>query len=190
MPIRRFLGRLMLKASGWTIEGDVPRGTSFVLAGGPHTSNWDFILFVMAVWTLGIKPAYIAKHTLFKPGASWFFRGLGGIPVDRSKPGSLVDQVTAHFHADDGFALVMAPDGTRSYRDFWKTGFLIIGRGAGVPIISAVIKADRKLITIGKSLDPHMPTSELMDLLRVDYEDGVGLKRSGESLVRLKNEGA
>ena len=190
MPIRRFLGKLMLKVSGWTIEGDVPRGTSFILAGGPHTSNWDFILFVMAVWTLAIKPAYIAKHTLFKPGASWFFRGLGGIPVDRSRPGSLVDQVTAHFHADDGFALVMAPDGTRSYRDFWKTGFLIIGRGADVPIIPAVIKADRKVITIGDPLDPHMATLVLMDHMRAAHADGVGLKRDGESLVRLKDETA
>jgi 1-acyl-sn-glycerol-3-phosphate acyltransferase len=188
MPIRRAIAKVMLKVSRWKIVGDVPRDTSFALVGAPHTTNWDFMLFVMAVWFLEIKPAYIAKHSLFKPGVAWFFRGLGGIPVDRSKSQSLVDQVTAHFHADDNFALVMAPKGTRSYREYWKTGFLIIARGAKVPLIAASINYETRTVTIGGPIDSSAPTKDIMDQLRLDLSDGVGKKREAEGPIRLKDE--
>ena len=51
-PIRgnafsRFLGRLGMLFSGWRILGDIPNIPKFVLIGAPHSSNWDFILFLM-----------------------------------------------------------------------------------------------------------------------------------------------
>lgn len=188
MPIRKAIAKLILKVTGWKIVGDVPRDTSFVLIGAPHTTNWDFLLFISAVWSLEIRPAYIAKHTLFKLGVGWFFRSLGGIPVDRSKSQSLVDQVAEYFQNNDKFALVMAPKGTRSYRAHWKSGFLIIARKAKVPIIAAVANYDAKQVTVGVARDSALPTGELMDFLRDDFKSGVGKNREAEGPVRLRDE--
>lgn len=188
MPIRKAIATFLLKVSRWKIIGDVPRDTSFVLLGAPHTTNWDFIAFVMAVWFLEIRPAYIAKKSLFKPGVAWFFRGLGGIPVDRSKSQSLVDQVIAHFDGNDRFALMMAPKGTRSYQEYWKTGFLIIARGAKVPLIAASINYETRTVSIGTPLDATAPTKDIMNQLRIDFRDGVGRKKEAQGPVRLQDE--
>ena len=45
---------------------------------------------------------FIGKHTLFRWPFGYFFRALGGIPVDRSEPGGLVRQVAEAMDAADG----------------------------------------------------------------------------------------
>ena len=100
-----------------------------VIIGAPHTTNWDFILFLGALHYLKIHANYIAKHTLFRWPFNYFFNALGGIPVDRSKPGGIINQVAEAFYAADAMVLVVAPEGTRSAAPRWKSGFLRIRRG-------------------------------------------------------------
>ena len=40
----RFLGKFLMKVTGWKTTGHLPKDQRVVLIAGPHTSNWDFVL--------------------------------------------------------------------------------------------------------------------------------------------------
>lgn len=123
--------------NGWTVAGRFPADRKFVIMGASHTSNWDFLVFLGAVHSLGRKVHFIGKNSLFRWPSGGFMRALGGIPVDRSSRQDLVSQVVAQFDVREDFILVVAPEGTRSRTTEWKTGFYQIALKAGVPIVAA-----------------------------------------------------
>ena len=133
----RWLLLLWFRRGGWTISGTLPPDPKFVIMGASHTSNWDFLVFLGAVHSVGRKIHFIGKHSLFHWPMGGFMRALGGIPVDRRSSQDLVSQVAAQFDAHDDFILVVAPEGTRSRTSDWKTGFYQIALKAGVPILAA-----------------------------------------------------
>lgn len=140
-PLSRLVRRILIalyRWKGWRIEGDHPGVPKFVITGAPHTSNWDFVFFIGATHSLGIKPSFMGKHTLFKWPMTRFMQDMGGVSVDRSKRGSnYVDQIAAEFARRDELALVVAPEGSRSSDGSWRSGFWHIARAAGVPIVPA-----------------------------------------------------
>ena len=140
---------------GWRVEGALPLPDKAVIMGGPHTSNWDFLVFVGAMASLGVEARYIGKASLFRWGPMGrFMRGLGGIPVKRSQRNDLVAQVTAEFRAAPRMLLVIAPEGTRHATSEWRMGFYRIARAAGVPIVPAGPDYARKAAVFGPPIDP------------------------------------
>ena len=125
-----------------------------MLVGAPHTSNWDFAVFLGAVDELGIQPSYLGKHSLFRWPLKRFMLDMGGIPVDRSKSANYVEQVVAEFARREELALVIAPEGTRHSDGRWKSGFYHIAMGAGVPIVPAWIDRKRRLGALGPAIWP------------------------------------
>jgi 1-acyl-sn-glycerol-3-phosphate acyltransferase len=144
-PAHRWV-RGLLHAAGWQYEGTVPDAPKFVLIGGPHTSNWDFLLAMAVVFGLGLDFHWIGKHTLFRGPFGPLMRWAGGIPVNRERPGRLVQDTIQAFQARDRFVVGLSPEGTRRKVDTWKTGFHRIATGADVPILPAWIDAQRKRI--------------------------------------------
>ena len=67
------IGKMGINLSGWTIKGMVPDEERIVIIAAPHTSNWDFILAMMAIFGLNIKIKWLGKDSIFKPGFKWFF---------------------------------------------------------------------------------------------------------------------
>lgn len=131
---------------GWSVEGALPLPPKAVIMGGPHTSNWDFLVFVGAMEALGVQSHYIGKASLFRWGPmARFMRGLGGIPVDRSMKNDLVAQVSEQLKAADEMLLVIAPEGTREATTEWRMGFYRIALAAGVPIVPAGPDYGRKV---------------------------------------------
>ncbi|HLP94271.1 MAG TPA: 1-acyl-sn-glycerol-3-phosphate acyltransferase [Saprospiraceae bacterium] len=127
--------RFILWLFGWKITGHYPRELSHVvIAVAPHTSAWDFPLGVLVNSAGRFRANYMGKHTLFKPPFGWFFRWLGGIPVDRSTNHNLVSATVEAFKREPRIHLVIAPEGTRKKVDKFKSGFYHIARLAGVPI--------------------------------------------------------
>ena len=127
----------LYQLTGWKADGRLPQDRKFVIMGASHTSNWDFLVFLGTINALGRQVRFIGKHSLFKWPLGGFMHALGGVPVDRSAPQDLVSQIVAQFEANDDFALVVAPEGTRSKTTDWKTGFYQIALRAGVPIVCA-----------------------------------------------------
>ena len=125
-----------------------------MLVGAPHTSNWDFAVFLGATEDLGIRPSYLGKHSLFRWPLNRFMLDMGGIPVDRSKSANYVEQVVAEFGRRDELALVIAPEGTRYSDGRWKSGFYHIAVGAGVPIVLAWLDRSKRRAGIGTAIWP------------------------------------
>ena len=66
--------------------------------------------------------------------ARFFFRSIGGIPVERSRHTSLTDQLGELAQSADYFNLAVTPEGTRQRVETWKRGFYYIALKAGIPI--------------------------------------------------------
>jgi 1-acyl-sn-glycerol-3-phosphate acyltransferase len=155
--LERLVRRLLISIyfrSGWRAEGQLPADRKFVIMGACHTSNWDFLVFLGTIHALGRQVRFIGKHSLFKWPLGGFMRALGGVPVDRSARQDLVGQIVAQFEAHDDFALIVAPEGTRSRTSDWKTGFYQIALKAGVPIVCAGPDYPRKRGVIGPIIWP------------------------------------
>lgn len=136
------ISQWILKLFGWRYEGaeTLRKLDQFVVAIGPHTSNWDFPLGLLIRWAGGLqKIRYVGKDSLFKPPFGWIFRALGGIPVVRSQSKNQVEMYIELFKAHPVFAIVIAPEGTRKKTDQLKTGYYFIAKGARVPIVPATI---------------------------------------------------
>lgn len=143
---------------GWSCEGALPLPPKAVVMGGPHTSNWDFLVFIGAMEKMGVKAAYIGKASLFRWGPmARFMKGLGGIPVERSVRNDLVAQAAQRFRDADQMLLVIAPEGTREATTEWRMGFYRIALTAGVPIVPGGPDYDRKVAIFGP---PIIPTGD------------------------------
>ncbi|MEQ7873595.1 lysophospholipid acyltransferase family protein [Sphingomonas sp. ASV193] len=142
------------RGAGWKVEGRLPSLPKFVLVGAPHTSNWDFLVFVGAVDSFGRDVHFIGKHSLFRWPMARFMRGLGGVPVDRRASNDLVRQMAAEFAAHDDFILVVAPEGTRSPGTRWRSGFYRIAQAAGVPMVCVGPDYPRRRAVIGPTIVP------------------------------------
>ena len=144
--------------SGWTCEGVLPLPPKAVIMGGPHTSNWDFLVFLGAMEALGVEASYIGKASLFRWGPmARFMKGLGGIPVERTVRNDLVAQVSQRLIDADRMLLIIAPEGTREPTTDWRMGFYRIALAAGVPIVPGGPDYIRKVAIFGA---PIMPTGD------------------------------
>ena len=116
---------------GWKLIGDVPHHEKkYIIIVAPHTTNLDFIIGILVRGILGFNSKYLGKKSLFKAPFGWFFRMMGGYPVDRSRSTNLVDQVVEIFNNHEEFVIGLAPEGTRENVGEWKTGFYFIAQKA------------------------------------------------------------
>lgn len=155
--------RTACKVLGWRIEGSLPNDPRLVLIGAPHTSNWDFILFLALAFHLRADVHYMGKAELFRWPFGGFFRYCGGYPVERDKSQGLVEQMARIMQEAGRFILVIAPEGTRHKAPKWKTGFYHIARQTGAPVVAAFIDSSIKTCAIG-------PTFHLTGNLEADMK--------------------
>ena len=140
--------------AGWRVDGSLPNLPKFVLIGAPHTSSWDFVLFLGLIFTLKANVRYMGKAELFRPPFGFFFRYCGGVAVDRKKSTGLVDQMIQASNESEHFILTIAHEGTRHYVSEWKRGFYHIARGAGIPIVMAIVDGPHKTVRLGQIFHP------------------------------------
>lgn len=175
MSLTTALARMWLGLGGWSYQGELADEPKMVVAAAPHTSNWDFVVFLAALSRYGVRARFLGKHSLFEPPLGWAFRRLGGIAVDRRRAGGLVAQVAEAFESEQEMILVIAPEGTRRAARFWRSGFYEIAQATGVPIVLAAVDYPSKVVTIGPTLPPGSTLVDVMDEARRFYRDKVGL---------------
>ena len=186
----------LYKWKGWTIEGSLPANLKkYVIAGAPHTSNWDFVFFAGATKAMKVQPNFMGKHTLFEGIMKNFMLDMGGIPVDRRKAGGTIEQMKAEFARRKELALVIAAEGTRSSDGKWKSGFYNIASAAGVPIVPAYADNDKMVIGFGEPLIPSGNYGE--DLLKLaqwfrsklpDYDRFKVLEQQAKDIIAGRND--
>ena len=144
LEVFRSIWLFFFHLTGWRIIGHLPNCRKHVMVGGPHTSNWDFMLFLTGVLYYRLRIQWMGKHTLFEGPFAWFMRATGGLAVDRRKASNTVEQMVEHINEHDDIVLVIAPEGTRGHTTELKSGFYHIAHGADVPITVALINSDEK----------------------------------------------
>ncbi len=172
-------GHLILKIGRWKIVGEIPSHHKYVCVVAPHTSNWDFPLFIGLVGVFRIRGRYLGKHTLFESALGWLFYYLGGIPVDRSSPNAsdIVDQAVKAIKEDAGpLVLGIAPEGTRSGVSKWKTGFYRIAIAADVPIARAFLDTQTREIGFGPTFYPTGDMEKDMKEIQSFFVNKRGIK--------------
>lgn len=183
-----WIARRYLLLRGWSFVGELPATRKAVIVAAPHTSNWDFLVFLAVARDFGIKPHFLGKDALFKGPLGVLMRRWGGIPVDRSEPHQMVATVGAYFADHEEFFLVITPEGTRGTAKVWKSGFWRIADGAGVPVVMGFVDSVTKRTGFGPSspvdADPHA----WMDRARVFYDDIAGLKPEKKGPIVLASE--
>lgn len=164
--VRRII-MVIYRWKGWKLDGHLPNIPKFVIAGAPHTSNWDFVFFIGATAEEGVEPNFMGKHTLFKGIMKNFMFDMGGVPVDRTKRSNVTQQVAEEFARRDRLALVIAAEGTRSSNGEWKSGFYNIARAAKVPIVPAWVCNERNILGFGPPIVPGANYGEtLLEIAR------------------------
>ena len=171
----RKIARFGINISGWTIKGMVPDEERIVIIAAPHTSNWDFVLAMLAIFGLNIKLRWLGKHTIFKPGFKNFFKWLGGIPVYRDNPSNLIDNVVKIVKREKSIVIAMTPEGTRKKVKRWKTGFLRIAKQTHSKILLISIDAPTKSIEIGKVFNPTGNSEDDLAFIQKYYSSFRGI---------------
>ncbi|MFT6643144.1 MAG: 1-acyl-sn-glycerol-3-phosphate acyltransferase [Patiriisocius sp.] len=185
-----WLGKTIIRVSGWRVAGGVPKSKSMLIIAAPHTSNWDLFFLLGAAYSFRLSIQWLVKDSLFLPIMGSTLSFLGGIPVDRSKNNNLVTDLATRIQNSEGLALVVPPSGTRRYTEHWKSGFYRIALAANVPIVCGYLDYTRKEAGLGLSFHLTGNMTEDMDKIRAFYEPFVGKHPDNKSRIRLREEDA
>ncbi len=165
--------RWFFRVKGWKVDPEVPQEAlgKCVIIAAPHTTWWDIVYTYAALEMIGVKIRItVADKYTFWPIKKPLER-MGAIWIDRRPkvPGtprqSYVDTMIALYKDHDQLAVVVTPEGTRSYRDEWKLGFYHVAKGAGVPIGLGYLDYRNKIAGVGGVVHPSGDMAE--DLAKV-----------------------
>jgi 1-acyl-sn-glycerol-3-phosphate acyltransferase len=182
------LSMWILNKLGWMVQANYPDVKKYVVIAAPHTSNWDFPLGILAAKAVNLDIHWMGKHVLFLWPWGWFFRALGGSPVYRELSLNLSQQMVELFTHSERLVLALAPEGTRSKKDHWKTGFYYIARAANVPIVLGYLDYGHKQVGIGGAFFPGNDIEADFNQIRQFYKNRRGKIPENESLIKVRRQ--
>jgi 1-acyl-sn-glycerol-3-phosphate acyltransferase len=173
------LAQKLFAALGWRIAFDGLPARQGVLIVYPHTSNWDFIILILAKWAVGLPLKFWVKDSLFTlPVLGTWLRWLGGVPVDRKSAHGIVgDMVRAldQCRARDAyFWLALTPEGTRKWIRGWRSGFYQVALGAGVPLGTCCVNFNKKTVVVSRFYTLSGDVQADMQRIAQAFRDAVG----------------
>ena len=167
---RRFISRklayLFLRVTGWRVTGKVPEHGRFICVTGPHTSNWDFVYGLTAAIAINLDIHWLGKDTLFKQPLKHIMFWSGGIPIDRSNPQGVAEEVADKIRQAGDMALIITPEGTRSKVGKWKTGFLRIAAMSDSVLVITTVDYANKVVDLGEVLTPGEDMAADIEFIR------------------------
>lgn len=156
MSIKSILYKgIFFKLMGWKIEGTIqPTTQKCIMIVVPHTSWHDFYIGLFTRGILGLEMHFVGKKELFKFPLGFYFKWMGGVPLDRTPGQNKVDAIASIFKKRNVFRMAIAPEGTRKKVTEWKTGFYYISLQAGVPIVPVGFDFGKKTVRLGNEFWP------------------------------------
>lgn len=161
---------------GWKTNVTVPNIDKCVICAAPHTSNWDLFIGKLFYGALGRKTSFMMKKEWFFFPLGILFKAVGGIPVNRSRSTSLVDQMAERFARSKQFHLAITPEGTRKANPNWKKGFYYIALKAQVPILLIGIDYPSKTISATRAFVPTGDFEKDIREIKLYFKDFKGKK--------------
>ena len=158
-------------------ENVPPESQRCVMIAAPHTSNWDFWYMRLSFFVMNIPMRYTVKKVLTNFPLGLIFKPLGGIGIDRrpkkntTERRSYTDIMKEIFQNHERIAMIVTPEGTRSFRDKWKTGFYYTAMEANVPITFGYLDYKKKQAGVGGVLYPTGNFEEDMRVITAFYKD-------------------
>ncbi|AUC81605.1 1-acyl-sn-glycerol-3-phosphate acyltransferase [Lacinutrix sp. Bg11-31] len=153
---------LYFKLLGWKIAGNTTMSKDTVkkavIIAAPHTSWHDFYIGVFLRRVINIKTNFVGKKELFTWPLGYYFRAIGGVPLNRNTNENKVEAIAKEFNKFEEFRITFAPEGTRRKVEKWRTGFYYIAKAANVPIIMFTLDFKNKTNTIS---EPFYPTDDI-----------------------------
>lgn len=167
---KQFYKWIFFNLMGWkivgTIDTDIKKCVMMVM---PHTSAHDFYLGIFTRGITGLEMNWVGKKELFRFPFGFYFRYMGGEPLDRTGGLNKVDSIAAIFQRKEIFRLAVAPEGTRKKVSELKTGFYYIALKANVPIIPVAFDFGKKEVNIGNPLIPTGNIEADVSILKKHY---------------------
>ncbi len=182
----KFFSRTLLRLIGWKVDATLPQEKKLVMIGAPHTSNWALPIGLLCFWSAPLRLSWVAKKQLFVGPFNYFFRALGGIPVDRSMRSGFIKQIAQQFEEHDEIIIGLTPEGTRSKTTYWKTGFYYIALEAKVPICLAYIDYPSRTIGFGKIIRPTGDINKDFEQINAFYQDKKGKYPENQGAIEIK----
>ncbi|WP_412463790.1 1-acyl-sn-glycerol-3-phosphate acyltransferase [Flavobacterium mekongense] len=147
---KRLYEFIFFKIMGWKLIGTIsPEVKKCVLMVMPHTCNFDFFIGLFCRGIINLEMNFVGKKELFAFPFGYYFRSIGGAPLDRSGGKNNVDATVDVFNSREVFRMAIAPEGTRKKVDQLRTGFYYVAHKAGVPIIPVAFDYGKKEVRIG-----------------------------------------
>jgi 1-acyl-sn-glycerol-3-phosphate acyltransferase len=146
------VAKFLLWLGRWTPVGPAPSRRRAVIIGAPHTSYWDGYWLLVYKVAFGVDVKFFVKESMFWFPMSLLLNGLGGVPLNRGDARSAVKQAVAAFENNEDYLFGLAPEGTRSKTNGWKTGFYRIAEGAGVPVVFGFFDYKNRRLGFGPSM--------------------------------------
>jgi len=182
----RIFSKIILKLIGWRVDVTLPKEKKLVMIGAPHTTNWDLPIALLCFWSVPVRLTWVGKKQLFIGPLDYFFRALGGIPVDRSAQTGFIEQIAQQFDNHDEMIFGLTPEGSRSKTAHWKTGFYYIALQAKVPICLAYVDYPNRTIGFGKIITPTGDIDKDFELIKIFYQDKKGKHARNQGPVEIK----
>ena len=176
----------LIRLTGWKLVANLPPTGKFVMVGAPHTSNWDLWHALLIMYGAGIRFNWIGKDTLFRWPLGVLLRRLRGIPVNRRSRTNFVQQVVNLFNERQSLVIAIAPEGTRSRVDGWRTGFYYIALGAEAPIGLGYVDYKKRELGVGGWLTPSGDIEADFAQIKAFYEDKQGRWPKLQGEIKLK----
>lgn len=171
--LTRAIGTGILKLIGWKVIGQLPDVKKVIVIGVPHTSNWDLILAMSSMLSVGLKFSWMMKKEAFFFPLGPLWKSLGGIPIDRSKKTNVTEQITEWFDTNENVMLGITPEGTRSKVQSYKKGYLRMAYAAQVPVFIIGLNGPTKEIHLDKIFpltgDLETDNSNIRDYVNSKY---------------------
>ncbi len=186
--LRRWIARSLLVVTGWKPEGSRPDSHHCVLIAAPHTSNWDFAYLLIFAAYFDLKVNWMGKHSLFRPPFGRVMKALGGIPIVRELRENVVSAMVHSLREHPQLILVVPAEGTRSRRDYWRSGFYHIALEAEVPIVMSYLDYTQKRGGFGPAFHPSGDVRKDMDRVRAFYAGKEGKHPERFGPIRLCEE--
>lgn len=168
----------LLDLAGWRVRFNGFPAAKGIAIVYPHTSNWDVVWGMLARWVIAQPVNFVGKESLFKgiTGATVgrFLRAFGGRPIVRSHSTGAVQELAELMDSEPWFWLAIAPEGTRGFRPYWRSGFYHLALARDLPVVLASIDYGRREVAVDHVLRMSGDVERDLAAIRAYYADRRG----------------